>query len=223
MKLIDKLENKDKIKKALEIEINNNYINIVGKTKPFANFMMAEIKKIIKLMPKNEKWRNMYQTFNNYQLLMLSERIKAINSFCELLSENYVEYMPEEKNKKTYSNNPEETDVTYCKGVGPKIAEILNKLKIFTVMDLLTYYPSKHLDYTQRTKIKNIKEGDNVTIFGEIRDVNIFNSPNKNMCILTIVVTDGTGKIKSTWFYKKLNRKMMEHYKAHYPVGSNII
>ncbi|MCR4880574.1 MAG: ATP-dependent DNA helicase RecG [bacterium] len=223
MKLIDKLENCAEIKKALEIEVKNNYINIVGKKKSFSKYMLAEIKKIIRLMPKNEKWRSIYHSFDNYQLLMLSERIKVINSIYELLAEPYVEYIPEDKIKKTYSDNPEKTDVTYCKGVGPKIAALLNKLKIFTVMDLLNYYPSRHLDYTNRTKIKDIKEGENVTVFGEIRDVNIYNSPNKNMCILTVVVSDGTGRVKATWFYKKLNRKMQEHYKANYPKGANII
>lgn len=224
MKLIEKLENRDAIKKALEIEIKNRYINIDGKTKPFSKYILAEIKKIIKLLPKNEKWRNMYKVFESYPFLMMAERIRAVNEFCELLVEQYVEYIPEEKlEKKQFTNNPDLTDVTYCKGVGPKIATLLNKLKIYTVSDLLNYYPSKHLDYSKRTKIKDIKEGENVTIFGEIRHVNIFNSPNKNMCILTIEVYDGTGKIKSTWFYKKLNRKMQEHYKSNYPQGANII
>ena len=223
MKIIERLDNRDEIKKALEIEIKNNYINIVGKKKSFSKYMLGEIKKIIHMMPKSEKWRDIYQDFDNYQLLMLSERIKVINKFCEFVSENYIERVPENKEKKFFSDDPEKTDVTYCKGVGPKIAQLLNKLKIFTVMDLLNYYPSRHLDYTNRTKIKNIKEGENVTIFGEIRDVNIYNSPNKNMCILTIVVSDGTGKVKATWFYKKLNRKMQEHYKANYPKGANII
>ena len=223
MKIIERLDNRDEIKKALEIEIKNNYINIVGKKKSFSKYMLGEIKKIIHMMPKSEKWRDIYQDFDNYQLLMLSERIKVINKFCEFVSENYIERVPENKEKKFFSDDPEKTEVTYCKGVGPKIAQLLNKLKIFTVMDLLNYYPSRHLDYTNRTKIKNIKEGESVTIFGEIRDVNIYNSPNKNMCILTIVVSDGTGRVKATWFYKKLNRKMQEHYKANYPKGANII
>ena len=39
MKLIDKLEHKEEIKKALDIEIKNHYINIIGKTKPFCKFL----------------------------------------------------------------------------------------------------------------------------------------------------------------------------------------
>ncbi len=224
MKLIEKLENREAIKKALEIESKNRYINIDGKTKSFAKYILAEIKKIIKLLPKNEKWRNIYQKFSCYHLLSIAERIKVINEFCELLVEPYIETIKLEKPKDSINNDPKITDVTYCKGVGPKIAQILNKLKIFTVMDLLNYYPSKHIDYSKRTKIKDVKEGENVTIFGEIKDVNIYNSPNrKGLCILTITVSDGTGRVKSTWFYQKINRKMQEHYKSRYPKGSNII
>ncbi len=221
MKLIDKLEHRDGIKKALELETKNRYININGKTKTFSKYIMSEIKNIIKMMPKNEKWRNIYQVFSYYGVLTLAERIDAINELCDLLIEPYVEYTQAEK--KPFTNDPATTDVTYCKGVGPKISALLNKMKIFTVMDLLNYYPSKHLDYSNRIKIKSLKEGENVTVFGEIRDVSIYNSPNKNMCILSIIVSDGTGRVKSTWFYKKLNRKMQEYYKARFPKGSNII
>ena len=108
MKLIDKLENKDALKKAIEIEVSNNYINIVGKTKPFSKYMLAEIKKIIKLLPKNENWRNIYSSFSYYQQLMLSERIKLINKLCELLVEPYVEYVPE-KIEKRYNESYYET------------------------------------------------------------------------------------------------------------------
>ena len=48
MRLIDKLPNKAAIKKALEIETTNQYINIDGKTKPFSKYMLDEIKKILK-------------------------------------------------------------------------------------------------------------------------------------------------------------------------------
>ncbi|MCQ2958047.1 MAG: ATP-dependent DNA helicase RecG [Candidatus Gastranaerophilales bacterium] len=221
MKLIDKLENKEVLKKALELEVSNHYIDLTGKTKTFSKFMLTQIKKIIKLMPKNEKWRNVYNSFSCYHLFTLSERIKLINDVCELLTEEFIEVIPVEK--KPFTNDPNTTDVTYCKGVGPKISVLLNKLKIFTVMDLLTYYPSKHLDYSNRTKIKDLKEGENVTIFGEIRDVNMHNSPNKPVTILTLVVTDGTGRVKTTRFFKKLNRKMLEHYKSQYPKGANVI
>ncbi len=222
MKLIDKLPSREAIKKALEIEVKNKYINIDGKTKPFSKFMLSEIKKIIKLLPKDEKWRNMYNNFVSYHVFSLSERIKLINELCEMLLKPYVE--PVIVNEKPYTSNPSTTDVTYAKGVGPKLSVLLNKLKIFTIMDLLNYFPTKHLDYSNRTKIKDIREGQAVTIFGEIRDVSMHPAgKGKNLTVLTITVTDGTGKVKVTWFYKAINRKFQEVRKAQYPKGASVI
>ena len=109
MKLIDKLENSDAIKKALEIETKNKYINIDGKTKPFSQFMLGEVRKIVRLFPKSSKWKNMYNIFDIYHLLNTDERKNALADFCELLLEPYVE--PEKIEKKVFDTNPETMDV----------------------------------------------------------------------------------------------------------------
>ena len=43
-------------------------------------------------------------------------------------------------------------DVKYIKGVGPNRVQLLNKLGIFTLKDLITYYPRT---YEDRSKPKN--------------------------------------------------------------------
>lgn len=45
-----------------------------------------------------------------------------------------------------------DNNVKYIKGVGPNRVESLNKLGIFTLKDLITYYPR---DYEDRSKPKN--------------------------------------------------------------------
>ena len=46
-------------------------------------------------------------------------------------------------------------DVKFIKGVGPARAKLLNSLGIFTLADLITYFPR---DYEDRGKPKNIAE-----------------------------------------------------------------
>ncbi len=46
-------------------------------------------------------------------------------------------------------------EVQYIKGVGPSRVKLLNKLGIFTLEDLITYYPR---EYEDRSKPKNIDE-----------------------------------------------------------------
>ena len=48
-----------------------------------------------------------------------------------------------------------EENIQYLKGVGPKKAELLNKLGIYRIKDLLEYYPR---NYEDRTRLSNIIE-----------------------------------------------------------------
>ena len=82
----------------------------------------------------------------------------------------------EDKKEQDAKLNPY-SSVTYVKGVGPKVAAILNKLGIYTASDLLFYLPRKHIDYSKRTLIKNLQEGDDTTVFGYIKRVEAFTTP----------------------------------------------
>ena len=46
-------------------------------------------------------------------------------------------------------------EIQFIKGVGPNRATLLNKLGIFNLKDLITYFPREHED---RGKVKNISE-----------------------------------------------------------------
>jgi ATP-dependent DNA helicase RecG len=49
------------------------------------------------------------------------------------------------------------TEIQFLKGVGEKKAEALRKeLDIYTVEDLLYFFPSKHIDKSQIYKISDI-------------------------------------------------------------------
>ena len=45
------------------------------------------------------------------------------------------------------------TNIQYLKGVGEKRAKILNKLGIFTVGDLLRFYPRDYMDWSKISSI----------------------------------------------------------------------
>ena len=50
-------------------------------------------------------------------------------------------------------------------GVGPKTKELLNKIKIYTVEDLLNYYPYRY-DIIKRSDLSNLTDGDKIIIDG---------------------------------------------------------
>ena len=50
-------------------------------------------------------------------------------------------------------------------GLGPKTKELLNKIKIYTVEDLLNYYPYRY-DIIKRSDLSNLSDGDKIIIDG---------------------------------------------------------
>ena len=70
--------------------------------------------------------------------------------------------------------------------------------------------------------IKNLKENEDVTIFGTITGVKSYNT-KKKLTVLNIQITDETGSIKLTFFYANANRFMQERYKNQFPKGAKVM
>lgn len=90
--------------------------------------------------------------------------------------------------------------VQYVKSVGPAKAALLNTLNIYTIEDLLTYFPR---DYEDRTKVKNIAEvvnGEEITIVARVVSEVTINRIRKNMTVIKAIVEDNTGRCTITWF-----------------------
>ena len=51
-------------------------------------------------------------------------------------------------------------------GIGPKTKELLNKIKIYTIEDLLNYYPYRY-DIIKRSDLSNLSDGDKIIIDGK--------------------------------------------------------
>ena len=108
-------------------------------------------------------------------------------------------------------------DVKYIKGVGPNRVQLLNKLGIFTLKDLITYYPRT---YEDRSKPKNIAEcinGDEVLIEG-IACGKLSSVPLKGKTMQKLLVRDETGSCTITWFnqtYLKNKFEIGKKYKFY--------
>ncbi len=89
--------------------------------------------------------------------------------------------------------------VSALKGVGPKIAEKLEKLGITTINDLLYLYPRRYDDYTLMKPISKIEVGEQVTVIGTIWQTTA-RRVRGNATLVQSVISDGTGTIQATWF-----------------------
>lgn len=219
------MENFEQLKKAVEIEVKNKYININGKNRNFSSFICSVLRAEIKLYPDNPKWKVLLEHFEHYPMDTVLTRKKSLEMLIKVIKSQYL--TPKKEISDTQSatqacKNPAEIDVMYIKGVGPKIAYKLNKLGIYTANDLLYYFPRKHIDYSTRVKIRDLKEGESTTIFGNIKSVEAFTTKS-NLGIIKVRIYDGTGYITLNFFSAKSNKYMLERMKAQFPKGSGIM
>jgi ATP-dependent DNA helicase RecG len=209
-----------KIKSALEYEKKNNFINSKGLRYDFSSFILEQTNNFLKVY-KSENLEKIVYQFLKYKDIPIEERKKIIFDF-----ENLIELLKIKNIKnKTVTNFWENIDIKNIKGIGEKISQNLYNNNIRTLKDLLYYYPIKHLDYSKKIFIKDCKEGENVTIFGKVIKVDCYYSPNnQNLIILTLTISDETGKIKANWFYfSKYNKYIQEVYKKRFPLNSQVI
>ncbi len=89
------------------------------------------------------------------------------------------------------------SDLSYLKGVGPKITKLLKKKKINNIFDLLWKLPKSYTDRSLTTKIKDLRIGESQTVtiipqkysFPRVR-----NLPNRVLC------SDDTGNLDCVFF-----------------------
>lgn len=211
------------LRQAIEVEQKNLYIDIRGKEDSFSGFILKQLHNFYRKSKKNPKWILLIKEFETYSMSNVIVRKKAVQRLIKVLKDEVnTEGVVKKIDNDTILKNPEDTDVIYVKGVGPKVGHLLNKLGVYTTKDLLFYFPKKHIDYSSRTFIRDLKEGADSTIIGIIKSISAFNS-KKNLGIISVTVADETGIIKLSFFYAKANRFMLERYKSQFVKGQNII
>ena len=93
----------------------------------------------------------------------------------------------------------EQSKLINLKGVGEKTEKLFQKLNIYTVGDLLRYYPRAYDVYEESVPIKNVQEGQMFTITGNVYG-NVQVATMRNLQVTTAYIKDITGTIKVVWF-----------------------
>jgi ATP-dependent DNA helicase RecG len=101
------------------------------------------------------------------------------------------------------------TEVTYLKGVGPRLSEGLKKAGLFTVRDLLFRFPRRYEDRSLIPPIDSIHLGEWVTVKGSL--LRLETQPlRRGRVILRALLNDGTGTIALTWFNQPWIKAQLE-------------
>lgn len=93
----------------------------------------------------------------------------------------------------------EQSEIRNLKGIGAKTEELFHKMGIFTIGDLLRYYPRGYDVYEEPVSVGELEEGKISTVKGVIYG-RVQVGGGKRMQITTAYVKDLTGTLKVIWF-----------------------
>jgi len=102
-------------------------------------------------------------------------------------------------------------DVKFVKGVGPNRVKLLNKLNIYNLEDLITYYPRDYEDRSKPKKIIDTVNGEDVLIeaivTSRMREIRTY---KKNMTIYKLIVRDETDSCELVWYNQSYLKNMFQ-------------
>ena len=105
-------------------------------------------------------------------------------------------------------------EVQYVKNVGPNRVKLLNKLNIFTLKDLITYFPRNHEDRSINKKIAQCQDGETVLIKAKAI-TKVTEMRTRRVSVYRLVVQDDTASCVITWFNQKYLKEKFIYGKVY--------
>lgn len=103
-----------------------------------------------------------------------------------------------------------DTPISSIKGVGKKKQKMLEKINIYTVGDLIHYFPREYSDRSKIYKILDLTDGQNANLELEIIKGPIIRRVSKKVSVLNFIAKDDTGIIYLTWFNQEFVKNQIE-------------
>lgn len=91
------------------------------------------------------------------------------------------------------------TSVQYLKGCGAARAELLARLGVHTIRDLLFLFPRDYQDLTELRTIDELEEGTLVSLLGEVVEVELAER-GYGRSVLGVLVEQGGKHLRAVWF-----------------------
>ena len=84
--------------------------------------------------------------------------------------------------------------------VGPSKAKTFQNIGVFTLEDLLYYFPRKYEDFRELKRIENIEYGEKITVLGKIKSANLRPTKNVRFKLTELIIDDGSGTLRINFF-----------------------
>ena len=96
--------------------------------------------------------------------------------------------------------DPARTPVEFLEGVGPRRAELLARLGVRTLRDLLFHFPSRYYDRRRCVPLERLPAGEAVTVQGVVTAVRSYRSARRGIPVLEVHIGDPSGRAVLVWF-----------------------
>jgi ATP-dependent DNA helicase RecG len=231
-----------RLQKALSVEAERGYADLIGNQFRFSEFLCLSLGKPPRNVAAGDKmqWHDIAQKFASYGDLSSAQRKQLVISTRNFLQQQKAiaetpHTSPDPKTPRTATSSSPKAKTYFNQEINldqplSQVIDIgrrsnyLERLGLYTVRDLLFYYPRDHLDYARQVQITHLEAGETVTVIGTVRSCKCFSSPrNKQLTIFELILSDATGRLKLNRFLtgaRFSNRGSQERYKNQYPVGS---
>lgn len=111
------------------------------------------------------------------------------------------------------------TPISKLHRVGKALETRLALLGIYTLEDLLFYYPFRYEDYSQVVPIEELEEGTHVTVRVKIEQIATKRSPRKHMLLTEAVLSDESSRMHVVWFNQPFIGKILKAGETIYLSG----
>lgn len=101
------------------------------------------------------------------------------------------------------------TPVQYLKGVGPRRAEILNKLGISSARDVVFFFPRDYVDLTNVTNIRDLQEGPVYRLVGSVEEIDL-RDVGGGRSMLGVLIKQGNEYVRALWFNQPFMQKQFK-------------
>lgn len=103
--------------------------------------------------------------------------------------------------------NPLQQPVQFVKGVGPQRAELLRRLGIETIADLLFFFPRAYEDFSDFRKVGELEEGKLQSVIGVIEEIES-RVTRSGQNIVGMMVACEDGYVRAVWFQQPYRRDL---------------
>ncbi len=207
----------ERIKKPLSFASRDDFAHIKSLTsmESFIRAQVEELKRISQNTPVLAELEKLFAGFDSLSNDAKKERVIAASTLIDVLllsrDERQQQASPQQSDERHKEANRSplklDTPLQYCKGIGPKRAEMLKKLNLSTAEDALSYFPWRYEDRGNLKKIGRVTYGAYETVMGEVVSAEVVQTKRQRVKVFELVITDKSGMLVGSWFNQPFMKK----------------